>query len=221
MRKFVSLALIASGAMFAAAPAYAQNVQVEADGTVQVGFPGANCSVFYDQRGRRTGSRAGCNSGHLQRADDAVAQRFGSGRPGYDPVGRPSVSIDRDGRGRVEFGERRCTLRYDRRGERDSLDRQCSREQIARADVAMAAYRREHGYDRPNWGTIPQWDGPRQPRLWISPRDGHGSVFFDRGCTIRYDRNGRREGADRGCSRRQIDWADDAMRIYRRQQGLR
>ncbi|HST35294.1 MAG TPA: hypothetical protein VLK25_01505, partial [Allosphingosinicella sp.] len=111
--------------------------------------------------------------------------------------------------------------RYDRRGERDGADRQCSREQIGRADVAMRAYRHDQGYDRPDWGTIPPWNGPRQPRLWISPRDGHGSVYFDRGCTVRYARDGRREGADRGCSRRQIDWADDAMRIYRRQQGVR
>lgn len=224
MRRSVFFALIAAGAAVTAAPASAQNVQVEADGTVQVGFPGANCAVYYDQRGRRLSSRPGCNAGHLQRADDAVARRFGPGGPGgpgYDPVGRPNVSIDRDGRGRVEFYERRCTVRYDRRGDRDGADRQCVREQLARADVAMAAYRREHGYDRPNWGTIPPWEGPRQPRLWISPRDGHGSVYFDRGCTVRYDRNGRREGADRGCGRRQLDWADDAMRIYRRQQGPR
>ncbi|HST36749.1 MAG TPA: hypothetical protein VLK25_08995, partial [Allosphingosinicella sp.] len=117
MRKLVTFALIASAAAVAASQAQAQNVQVEADGSIQVGFPGANCSVFYDQRGRRTAARPGCNAGHLQRADDLVSARFGPGGPGYDPIGRPNVSIDRDGRGRVDFVERRCTVRYDRRGE--------------------------------------------------------------------------------------------------------
>jgi len=222
MRKSVTLALIAAGAAaLGAAPANAQNVVVERDGTIQVGFPGANCSVFYNAQGRRTGNRPGCNSGHLQRADAAVAQRFGPGGPGYGPGGRPHVSIDRNGRGEVVFADRRCTVRYDRRGRRTGADRQCSRPQLLQADMAMAEYLRAQGPNRPGWGQIPPWNVAQQPRIWISPANGRGSVYFDGRCTIRYDRYGRREGADRTCTRRQLSWADDAMQRYRWQQGLR
>jgi hypothetical protein len=139
--------LVLAAACFAgafAAPARAQNVDVQANG-IQVGFPGTNCSVYYDRRGRFRGARPGCNPGLIDRADRAVAARV---RPNYGPGpggahgNAPRMFIARNGAGQVTYPRGRCTVSYLPNGRRRSVLPGCTRRQVRDADRLFAAQRR-------------------------------------------------------------------------------
>lgn len=130
---------LAAGALLcalAAAPAAAQNVDIRPDG-IQVGFPGANCSVYYDRDGRFRSARPGCSAAHVQRANAAVAQRV---RPNHRPgpggaVGNaPRVFLASNGAGQVVFPRSRCTVRYGADGRHLAGGTGCSRSQLREAD---------------------------------------------------------------------------------------
>jgi len=145
---FLRACLIVTAAGLAAQAASAQNVDIQANG-IQVGFPGGNCSVFYDLRGRFRSARQTCNSGQIQRANAAVAQRV---RPNYAPapggaVGNaPRAFVAANGAGQVVYPRARCTVSYDPRGRRLNALRGCSRSQVRTADRLFRAERARHGF---------------------------------------------------------------------------
>lgn len=143
------VAAIAAGALLLAigAPAAAQNVDIRPDG-IQVGFPGADCSVYYDRGGRFRGARPGCGSAHIRRANVAVAQRV---RPNYRPgpggaVGdAPRVFLARNGAGQVVYPRSRCTVRYAADGRQLAGPRACTRRQLRTADRLFRLERARRG----------------------------------------------------------------------------
>ncbi len=115
---------------------------------------GDGCRVHYGLDGRRRDAGRRCTADQIARADEAMRRHreglgYGSGNGRWRPGGdagdlRPrEISVDRDGRGRVTF-RGGCAVTYDRRGRRDSSSRDCTADQIARADREMASYRREN-----------------------------------------------------------------------------
>jgi hypothetical protein len=145
----IALALAAAfGAASLAAPAAAQNVDIQPSG-IQVGFPGTNCSVYYDRRGRFRSARPGCNPGLVQRADAAVAQRV---RPNYGPGpggghgNAPRVFVARNGAGQVVYPRGRCTVRYAANGRHLVGRTACSRAQVRAADRLYRQERARRGF---------------------------------------------------------------------------
>jgi len=141
------IALAVAGAMIAV-PAGAQNVDIQPNG-IQVGFPGGNCSVYYDRGGRFQSARPGCNSGQIQRANAAVAARV---RPNYAPapggaVGNaPRAFVASNGAGQVVYPRSRCTVRYQASGARIPGRTACTRSQLRTADRLFRAERLRRGF---------------------------------------------------------------------------
>ena len=141
------IALAVAGAMIAV-PAGAQNVDIQPNG-IQVGFPGGNCSVYYDRGGRFQSARPGCNSGQIQRANAAVAARV---RPNYAPapggaVGNaPRAFVASNGAGQVVYPRSRCTVRYQASGARIPGPTACTHSQLRTADRLFRAERLRRGF---------------------------------------------------------------------------
>ena len=125
-----------------AAPALGQNVKTEKNGEAEVRYSDG-CVVYYGKSGRRIDSRPGCSVSQNRRADEAMAaysRQHGQGGDGQ--YGRaPEVIVDRQGAGRVEFGNN-CVVRYDREGHRKASSR-CTNDEVRWADRAMANSRRD------------------------------------------------------------------------------
>ena len=141
------IALAAAAAM-AGGAAGAQNVDIQPNG-IQVGFPGGNCSVYYDRAGRFLSARPGCNSGQVQRANAAVAARV---RPNYAPapggaVGNaPRAFVASNGAGQVVYPRSRCTVRYQAFGARIPGPTACTHSQLRTADRLFRAERLRRGF---------------------------------------------------------------------------
>lgn len=156
--------LTASGVVLAcvAAPAVAQEaprIFAGTNGEIEATFSN-NCVVYYDENGRRKSANKNCNSRQKSRADTGVAayrrEQGMAGYPGSEAppggfgshgshhYGPPEVVMDHHGRSHVNVGGT-CIVYYDRSGDRDSTNEQCSRSERDRADSAMEAYRKEQG----------------------------------------------------------------------------
>lgn len=143
--------LIAAGVAIAGGsigPAGAQNVDIQPGG-IQVGFPGGNCSVYYDRGGRFRSARPGCNSGQIERANAAVAARV---RPNHGPGpggaygDAPRAFVASNGAGQVVFPRSRCTVRYQASGQRIPGRTACTRGQARAADRLFRAERARRGF---------------------------------------------------------------------------
>jgi hypothetical protein len=82
--------------------------------------------------------------------------------------------------------------------------------------VEMTRYRREQGMDQGTSDLVK--GGPPEIRV---RRNGTGTATFWNGCVVSYDRSGGRVENSAECNDGQARRANDAMRKYRREQGLR
>ena len=119
------------------------------------------CIVYYNPSGQRFQNLPSCDGQQIRRADDAMrrhrteqglnrvddehpwAQPSGiaSGRPDPTP---PEIIMGTNREGEVIF-RNNCVAYYNALGRRYRQQPSCSAEQLRRADVAMAAHRREQG----------------------------------------------------------------------------
>jgi hypothetical protein len=203
-------ALVAAPAMVQAQSA--PRVVPGPNGTADVIFRD-DCVVSFDARGRESHHLARCNDVQRERARQAIeAYRRAPGPGGANDGRPPQVNLNPNGSGQVVFRDG-CVVQYDRDGDRRERGRGCSDEQVRRADAAMAAQRREQGWDGGSAG----WWGMPQVTL---DRDGSGQVRFRNGCVVEYNRRGERRERGRECGDEQARRADAAMAAYRREQGL-
>jgi len=209
-------ALLAFGAISAlpASAVRAQEVSTLPGGQMEVRLTG--CVVFYDSTGRRTHNAPGCRGDQVSYADNAVRDYVGSvvRRDGRGADGGPQIAALRNGQVQVTFGNGRCAVFYSDRGERVRSLPDCSRDQIRRADNAVAEDRRDQGLDRRRADR-----DDRRPEVVVS-RNGRGRVIFDNDCTVFFDRWGDRQGSSRSCETYQLSRADRAMNSFRRERGL-
>ena len=167
--------------------------------------------------------------------DERRAPRRDGGSGGGDA---PEVVPRRSGELEVRMPSG-CTALYDRDGTLITRDSRCNSNDRRRAEDAVDAYLlrqgrgqgggrgREGGYDRGGRdqygdergsGYGPGRGGP-PPEIMIG-RNGEAEAVFRNDCVVYYDRRGRRADARPNCNDRQLDMADQAMRDYRREQGL-
>lgn len=167
--------------------------------------------------------------------DERRPPRRGGGSGGGDA---PEVVPRRSGELEVRMPSG-CTALYDREGTLITRDSRCNSNDRRRAEDAVDAYLlgqgrgqgggrgREGGYDR---GGRDQYGDERgsgygsgrggpPPEIMIG-RSGEAEAAFRNDCVVYYDRRGRRTDARPNCNDRQLDTADQAMRDYRREQGL-
>lgn len=158
---------------------------------------------------------SGCNRRQIERAQQADARWRQQNAPN---VGAPQVVVFANGTGRVVM-DRNCVAHYDRDGDRIDTPRGCDRNELRRADQAMAAYRRQQGLDRPGAGWGGSGGGNERPGSGKGDvrieANGQGTVRFSNGCTAYYDVNGNRYRGSRGCDRAQELRADQLMATYR------
>ena len=162
----VAAALIALTVFFAALPAKASTPEVvtKRNGETEVVFRENNCVVYYDARGRLVRANDNCrrqqkqqaNAAHMQyRSEQDVTSRSreeqGDPEAGFAEWQRqqgaaqsvPEVRVRRNGQGEVIFEGNDCVVNFNPQGKRVKQNRNCSREQVQRADDAMARHRRE------------------------------------------------------------------------------
>jgi hypothetical protein len=152
--------------------------------------------------------------------------------------GAPEVVPRRSGELEVRMPSG-CTALYDRDGTLITRDSRCNSNDRRRAEDAVDAYllrqgrgqgggrSNEDGYgrggqdqsgDERSGGYGPGRGGP-PPEIMIG-RNGEAEAVFRNDCVVYYDRRGRRTDARPNCNDRQLDTADQAIRAYRREQGL-
>lgn len=182
-----------------------------------------NCVVYYNARGRRTDSLPACRDRQISRADDAIAAYRreqgldgGSSGHGADRDRPPEIIAGRNGEAEVVFANN-CVVYYNARGRRTDSQRACRDRQIQQADQAMAAYRREQGLDGSSGDH--GGGGYRGPEI-IFGNAGHSRVEFGNKCIITYDDNGNRVKIYPACQAHEVQQADQAIKDYRREQGL-
>ena len=143
-------------------------------------------------------------------------------------VAQESAQLFAGTNGEIEatYSSNNCVVYYDASGRRKNANRNCSAAQIKRSDTGVAAYRREQGMDGPPGSEAPpggfgrpgsHHDGPPEVVM-----DGHGRghVLVGGECIVYYGRDGARESTNHFCSGGDNRTADDAMRSYRREQGM-
>jgi hypothetical protein len=185
------------------------------NGELEAVFYANDCVVYYDAYGRRTDQRSGCTRDQVNQSRDAIdryRREHGNARPSYDRDRTPNVTVHGNGSGWVDIGS--CRVQYDREGRRIGNPRDCSRDDLTRADRAMETYRREQGigggsHNRPSYN---------RPNVTVN-RNGSGWVDIG-SCRVQYDRDGRRSSSSRECSRDDLSLADRAMAAYRREHGV-
>jgi len=169
------------------------------------------CQVFYDASGKRASDNARCVGDQVRRADAAMAayrdQHGLDGQAGGSDA--PLLSFS-DGAGRAAYANG-CQVFYDATGRRTSDNARCVGDQVRRADIAMAAYRAEHGLDGQG--------GSGAPTLAINAA-GQGRASFPNGCQVFYDPWGDRTGDNGDCTAGQVRRADAEMAAYREEEGL-
>jgi hypothetical protein len=207
------------------APAWAQaqggiDIVASPNGQTQVRVGDCGCVVYFNVWGQRVQQTHRCNARQIQRAEQADARwrEQNAGWPGHNPnPGTPQVALFANGTGRVVI-DRRCVTHYDRDGQRIDTPAGCDRNELRRADQAMAAYRREQGLDRPpvggGGGGGTERPGSGKGDVQIQPT-GEGTVRFSNGCTVYYDRAGLRFRGTRVCNTGQELRADELMSTYR------
>jgi hypothetical protein len=139
----------------------------------------------------------------------------------------PQLITGTNGEIESTFPANNCVVYYDASGRRKSANPNCSSGQISQSDVGVAAYRREQGMDGYPGDEAPP-GGFRAPSNHHGPpevvmdRHGRSHVLVGSQCIVYYGRDGTRERNENPyCSSRDRRAADDAMRAYRREQGLR
>jgi hypothetical protein len=208
--RFTLAVSVLTSVVAAFSSAEAQNIKTLPQGEQEAHFNNG-CIVFYDSRGNRTHYQ-GCSNDQLRKADKAIAQQGGQGHAGEPP----RIVMGGNGEGEVIFRDNNCVVYYKRNGERDRANSSCDRSQRQQADDAMKRYRREQGLD----GGNPQHSGDEPPRI-VMLGSGEGQVIFrNNNCVVSYKRNGERDNATSTCNQGQREQADDAMKRYRREQGL-
>ncbi|QGU32459.1 hypothetical protein [Thermochromatium tepidum] len=154
--------------------------------------------------------------------------------------GAPEVVPRRSGELEVRLPSG-CTALYDREGTLITRSSNCNSSDRRRAEDAVDAYLlqqgrgqgggrgNEDGYGRDGrdqsgdersgrYEPRPDRGGP--PPEIMMDRNGEAEAVFRNDCVVYYDRLGRRTEARPNCNDRQLDIADQAMRDYRRAQGL-
>ncbi len=145
------------------------------------------------------------NRRHSQRSS-----RFDGGTPEVAPRRSGEVEV------RMPGG---CTVLYDRNGELRNRGSSCSSDDRRRADKAADAY----FHDKRNSGRDNEYargGNNEQPPEIMMGRNGEGEVIFKNNCVVYYNQRGRRTEALPKCSDRQVNKAEQAMRSYRREQGM-
>lgn len=180
-------------------------VTMQPSGLGQVRFRDG-CTVDYNRQGQRRDASRDCRNEQLRRADDAMADY--RREHGWDDVGSggwwgvPEITVDRNGAGQARF-RNGCVVDYNRRGERRDSSRECRDEQLRRADLAMAEYRREHGF-----GGGGGWNPPGKGRIRALPGGG-SEVSMGSNCTVRYDAEGVRQSVAPACTPGQLRDANE------------
>ena len=114
-----------------------------------------------------------------------------------------NVKIQKNGEAEVRYSDG-CVVYYAKNGRRTDSRSACTSSQNRRADEAMAAYRRQHGFGG-NGGA---------PEVAVD-HQGAGRVEFDSGCVVRYDHDGHRAKALSRCTDNEIRKADRAIAVAR------
>ena len=129
--------------------------------------------------------------------------------------GTPEVVPRRSGEVEVRMPSG-CTALYGRDGDLITRGSSCSQGDRRRADVAADSYFREQGRNSGRGGH----EGGGPPPQIIAGSNGEAEVVFKNDCVVYYDRPGRRTNVSPRCNGNQVTKADQAMRAYRREQGL-
>lgn len=138
--------------LFVTKPAHAApEIMMGTNGEGEVIFKNNNCVVYYDKHGARRNALPACQSGQVGKADDAMAgyrREQGLDRPVADHSpqgGPPEIIMGTNNEGEVIFKGNNCVVYYKKNGTRKNASPACSNGQLQKADLAMAAYRREQG----------------------------------------------------------------------------
>lgn len=129
--------------------------------------------------------------------------------------GTPEVVPRRSGEIEVRMPSG-CTALYDRDGQLITRGSSCSQSDRRRADDAADSYFREQGRDSGRG----RYEGGGAPPQLIAGSNGEAEVVFKNDCVVYYDRRGRRTNVSPKCQGSQVTKADQALRAYRREQGL-
>lgn len=108
----------------------------------------------------------------------------------------PELRVRDNGRLVVRWDDG-CRVRYDPRGRRISVERECSDWQLARSDDMVRRELAESG-----------GGSGRMADPTFATRNGRTEARYPNGCRIEYDSNGRRRGSDRACTSAQLNRAD-------------
>lgn len=233
-RAALALALMLVASAAAAQDRDAPRVSADRNGRTEVVVDG-DCVVNFNARGERVRNSARCRDGQLrraERADNRYREELAAAAAQRDRDGgrEPRITLQRDGQARVDVG-RDCDVAYDAYGRRRAQSPGCGNGELARADRAIADYRRQNGLDRtqrPGVVTgipgvvrpIPGTGGPGDERPGhgkghVTMTADGGSVAFTNGCVVTYAVDGRRRGGMRLCSAGQLGRADELMFTYR------
>ena len=189
----------------------------------EVIFKGNNCVVYYRRNGTRREANRNCRRGQVSRADTAMAayrREQGWDRPAAGHSGNlapPQIIAGRNREAEVIFKANNCVVYYRKNGTRREANRNCRRGQVSRADTAMAAYRREQGWDRPAAGHS---GNLAPPQIIARPNGSLKVVFRNNKCEIKYNRRGKFTDQTAWCSAAHRSRAARAVAAYRREQGL-
>ncbi|MEO7244596.1 MAG: hypothetical protein ABIX12_05560 [Rubrivivax sp.] len=218
----LALSVVVPGAVFARDET--PRIFTARNGALEAVYDANDCVVYYDAYGRRTDQRSVCSRDQVNQSRDAIdryRREQGSGgsgssdrRPSYDRDRTPDVTVHGNGSGWVDIGS--CRVQYGRDGRRIANPRDCSRDDLLRADRAMETYRREQGIGGGAHNRPPN-DRDRIPNVTVN-RNGSGWVDIG-SCRVQYDRDGQRSSSSPDCSRDDRSRADRAMETYRREQG--
>jgi hypothetical protein len=216
----LALALVAAPALAKEAP----RILVGSNGEIEATFSGNNCVVYYDTKGHRKSANSNCKGGQLTRADDGVAayrrEQGMEGHPGSEAppggfeddnnhhYGPPEVVMDRHGRSHVLVGSS-CIAYFDRDGDRDGTNDQCSHSERREADDAMESYREEQGR------TEKHHSGYTFGIPVLQLRNGNYQATVSGTCTVYFNRKGGLMSALPGCTTAERANASVAVLQYR------
>lgn len=203
------------------APASAQDVRQQANGSWSVHYPGA-CTIYYDRAGRRLSDNPTCNGTQRRLADDAVRSRIsgGYGNNGYSNqsygYGEPLVRVNNGGWGTVDF-RNGCIVTFNRDARRVHDTQPCNSRMRAEAQRIFSD--RLYGGNRGNgYGTngyYPQGGYGQQPRLSVYGNNIRVEMT-GYNCTYVYTTSGNHiQSLGNQCDSRLRDVANQMVRDWR------